>query len=65
MEEQLNAAYTAYTERHGCEPSLLKTEQAYYALIEPFCHTDYDTGADIRYQAALVVVGGFDGWFFE
>lgn len=38
---------------------------------EPMPKDDEDGGSIaqnaglIRYQAALVVVGGFDGWFFE
>lgn len=65
MEKQLQAAYAAFVEKHGREPVYLKTNQLHYPAIEPFCHTDYATGTDTRYQAALVLVGDVVGWFFE
>lgn len=64
--EQLARDYAAFTERHGHEPSLLKCSQtAYLNLVRHESHTDFDTGFDERYQAALVVVANVNGWVFE
>lgn len=62
----LAADYAAFAEQHGREPTLLKCSQAaYISTVQPECHTDFDTGADIRYQNAVVVVADVDGWIFE
>lgn len=62
----LAADYAAFAEQHGREPTLLKCSQAaYIGTVLPECHTDFDTGADIRYQNAVVVVADVDGWIFE
>lgn len=65
MEKQLAAAYAAYTGEHGREPVYLKTNQLHYHEIEQYCHTDYATGTDTRYQSALLMVADVDGWLFE
>ena len=62
----LTAEYAAFVEQHGREPTLLKCSQAaYIGIVLPECHTDFETGADIRYQNAVVVVADVDGWIFE
>ena len=63
---RLAADYAAFAEQHGREPTLLKCSQTtYISAVLPECHTDFDTGADIRYQNAVVVVADVDGWIFE
>lgn len=63
---RLAADYAAFAEQHGREPTLLKCSQAaYIGIVLPECHTDFDTGADIRYQNAVVVIADVDGWIFE
>ena len=62
----LAADYAAFAEQHGREPILLKCSQAaYIGTVLPECHTDFETGADIRYQNAMVMVADVDGWIFE
>ena len=62
----LAADYAAFAEQYGREPTLLKCSQAaYIGIVLPECHTDFDTGADIRYQNAVVVIADVDGWIFE
>lgn len=62
----LAADYAAFAEQHGLEPTLLKCSQAaYIGTVLSECHTDFDTGADIRYQNSVVVVADVDGWIFE
>ena len=62
----LAADYAAFAEQHGREHTLLKCSQAaYIGTVLSECHTDFDTGADIRYQNSVVVVADVDGWIFE
>lgn len=65
MEKELYDAYRAFEAKHGREPLILKTDQAHYYAIEQFCSVDFDTGLDMCYLSAQVVVDGIDGWHFE
>ncbi|WP_153717651.1 hypothetical protein [Eikenella corrodens] len=65
-QDSIAKGYADFIARHGREPTLLKCSQAaYIGTVLPECHTDFETGADIRYQNAVVVVADVDGWIFE
>ena len=65
-QDSIAKGYADFIARHSREPTLLKCSQAtYIGTVLPECHTDFETGADIRYQNAVVVVADVDGWIFE
>lgn len=54
---KLKKDFANFVAKNGREPQLLKCSQwAYLNVIRPECHVDFDTGTDIRYESAIVVV---------
>ena len=62
--EAVQTAYNTYTQKHGCDPTMLKCSQAVYHSIEHELHCDWH-GGDLRFMEAEVVVSeGMEGFEF-